>query len=162
MQRAYYIVHALALAKLTCAVLYSTRVAREVAWHLSATVEMSSQVRKGMHVCVCTCAYAHTYNSMHVMYHSMQLTQIILHANVCVCTHKTHTYLFYMRICTYKTHTYLFYMRMYVYAHTRHIHIYFTCEYTVLDIKRVENSIFHSMYIFSVILHAIDKQDIST
>ena len=37
-----------------------------------------------------------------------------------------------------------------------------TC--TVLDIKRVENSIFHSMYIFSVIhvLHAIDKQDIST
>ena len=36
------IVHALALdldlAKLTCAVLYSTHVAREVAWHLSATV----------------------------------------------------------------------------------------------------------------------------
>ena len=35
-----------------------------------------------------------------------------------------------------------------------------TC--TVLDIKRVENAFFHSMYIFSVILHAIDKQDIST
>ena len=34
--------------------------------------------------------------------------------------------------------------------------------YTVLDIKRVENAFFHSMYIFSVILHAIDKQDIST
>ena len=34
---------------------------------------------------------------------------------------------------------------------------------TVLDIKRVENEVFHSMYIFSVILHAIDKQqDIST
>ena len=33
---------------------------------------------------------------------------------------------------------------------------------TVLDIKRVENAFFHSMYIFSVILHAIDKQDIST
>ena len=31
---------------------------------------------------------------------------------------------------------------------------------TVLDIKRVENAFFHSMYIFSVILHAIDKQDI--
>ena len=34
--------------------------------------------------------------------------------------------------------------------------------YTVLDIKRVENAFFHSMYIFSVILHVIDKQDIST
>ena len=34
--------------------------------------------------------------------------------------------------------------------------------YTVLDIKRVENEFFHSMYIFSVIFHAIDKQDIST
>ena len=34
--------------------------------------------------------------------------------------------------------------------------------YTVLDIKRVENAFFHSMYIFSVIFHAIDKQDIST
>ena len=33
---------------------------------------------------------------------------------------------------------------------------------TVLDIKRVENAIFHTMYIFLVILHAIDKQDIST
>ena len=33
---------------------------------------------------------------------------------------------------------------------------------TVLDIKRVENAFFHSKYIFSVILHAIDKQDIST
>ena len=33
---------------------------------------------------------------------------------------------------------------------------------TVLDIKRVENAIFHTMYIFTVILHAIDKQDIST
>ena len=33
---------------------------------------------------------------------------------------------------------------------------------TVLDIKRVENAFFHSMYIFSVILHAIDKHDIST
>ena len=32
----------------------------------------------------------------------------------------------------------------------------------MLDIKRVENAFFHSMYIFSVILHAIDKQDIST
>ena len=31
---------------------------------------------------------------------------------------------------------------------------------TVLDIKRVENVFFQSMYIFSVILHAIDKQDI--
>ena len=40
------------------------------------------------------------------------------------------------------------------------IHVQLTC--TVLDIKRVENSFFHSMYIFSVILHAIDKQDIST
>ena len=39
-QRAYYIVHALALAKLTCAVLYSTIVARKVAWHLSAKVQM--------------------------------------------------------------------------------------------------------------------------
>ena len=37
-QCAYYIVHALALAKLICAVLYSTRIACEVAWHLSATV----------------------------------------------------------------------------------------------------------------------------
>ena len=37
-QHAYYIVHALALAKLTCAVLYSTCVAREVAWYLLATV----------------------------------------------------------------------------------------------------------------------------
>ena len=37
-QRAYYIVHALALAKLICAVLYSTRIAYKVAWHLSATV----------------------------------------------------------------------------------------------------------------------------
>ena len=35
-------------------------------------------------------------------------------------------------------------------------------RYTVLDIKRVENAFFHSVYIFSVILHAIDKQDIST
>ena len=35
-------------------------------------------------------------------------------------------------------------------------------RYTVLDIKRVENAFFHSMYIFSVILHAIDKHDIST
>ena len=34
--------------------------------------------------------------------------------------------------------------------------------YTVLDIKRVENVFFHSMYIFAVILHAIDKKDIST
>ena len=33
---------------------------------------------------------------------------------------------------------------------------------TVLDIKRVENAFFHSMYIFSVILHAIDKHNIST
>ena len=33
---------------------------------------------------------------------------------------------------------------------------------TVLEIKRVENAFFHSLYIFSVILHAIDKQDIST
>ena len=33
--------------------------------------------------------------------------------------------------------------------------------YTVLDIKRVENAMFHTMYIFSVILHAIDKQDIA-
>ena len=33
--------------------------------------------------------------------------------------------------------------------------------YTVLDIKGVENAFFHSMYIFSVILHAIDKHDIS-
>ena len=33
--------------------------------------------------------------------------------------------------------------------------------HTVLDIKRVENSFFHTMYIFSVILHAIDKHDIS-
>ena len=32
----------------------------------------------------------------------------------------------------------------------------------MLDIKRVENAFFHSMYIFSVILLAIDKQDIST
>ena len=32
---------------------------------------------------------------------------------------------------------------------------------TVLDIKRVKNAFFHSMYIFSVILHTIDKQDIS-
>ena len=31
----------------------------------------------------------------------------------------------------------------------------------MLDIKRVENAFFHSKYIFSVILHAIDKQDIS-
>ena len=37
-----------------------------------------------------------------------------------------------------------------------------TFLHTVLDIKRVENAFFHSMYIFSVILHAIDKQDIST
>ena len=34
--------------------------------------------------------------------------------------------------------------------------------YTVVDIKRVENAFFHSMYIFSVIIHAIDKHDIST
>ena len=33
---------------------------------------------------------------------------------------------------------------------------------TVLDIERVENAFFHSMYIFSVILHAIDNHDIST
>ena len=33
---------------------------------------------------------------------------------------------------------------------------------TVLDIKRVENAFFHSVYIFLVILHAIDKQDISS
>ena len=33
---------------------------------------------------------------------------------------------------------------------------------TVLDIKRVENAFFHSMYIFSVILRAIDKHDIYT
>ena len=32
----------------------------------------------------------------------------------------------------------------------------------MLDIKRVENAFFHSMYIFSVILHVSDKQDIST
>ena len=32
---------------------------------------------------------------------------------------------------------------------------------TVLDIKRVENAFFHTMYIFSVVLHAIDKHDIS-
>ena len=31
-----------------------------------------------------------------------------------------------------------------------------------VDIKRVENAIFHTMYIFSVMLHAIDKHDIST
>ena len=37
-----------------------------------------------------------------------------------------------------------------------------TFRNTVLDIKRVENAFFHSMYIFSVILHAIDKHDIST
>ena len=45
------------------------------------------------------------------------------------------------------------------------IHFFLSlCAYTstVLDIKRVENPFFHSMYIFSVILHAIDKQDIST
>ena len=33
-----------------------------------------------------------------------------------------------------------------------------TC--TVLDIKKVENAFFHSMYIFSVIINAIDKHDI--
>ena len=33
---------------------------------------------------------------------------------------------------------------------------------TVLDIKEIKNAFFHSMYIFSVILHAIDKHDIST
>ena len=45
------------------------------------------------------------------------------------------------------------------------LYIMCVCEryiYTVLDIKRVENAFFHTMYIFSVILHAIDKQDIST
>ena len=34
--------------------------------------------------------------------------------------------------------------------------------YTVLDIKRVEKAFFHSMYVFLVIFHAIEKQDIST
>ena len=34
--------------------------------------------------------------------------------------------------------------------------------YTVLDIKKVENAFFHSMYIFSVILRAIDKHHILT
>ena len=34
--------------------------------------------------------------------------------------------------------------------------------FTVLDIKRVENAFFHSMYIFSVILHASDEQAILT
>ena len=32
----------------------------------------------------------------------------------------------------------------------------------MLDIKRVENEFFHSMYIFSVTLQTFDKQDIST
>ena len=42
------------------------------------------------------------------------------------------------------------------------VHMNNSTRFTVLDIKRVENAFFHSMYIFSVILHAIGKQDIST
>ena len=51
-------------------------------------------------------------------------------------------------------------VRRYMYIDFLILLIHSSC--TVLDIKRVENAFFHSMYIFSVILHAIDKHDIST
>ena len=47
--------------------------------------------------------------------------------------------------------------------HTHLIHLHLSSIVcTVLEIKRVENAFFHTMYIFSVILHAIDKHDTST
>ena len=36
------------------------------------------------------------------------------------------------------------------------------CTYTVLNTKRVENAVFQSLDIFSVMVHAIETQDVAT
>ena len=63
-------------------------------------------------------------------------------------------------LCCFINTTTVYYITPHVYIN--HCMYICTTACAVLDIKRVENAIFHTMYIFSVILHANDKQDIST